>query len=465
MHSRRVKWNAIYIKRCRLPGARSLWALIDSQPEKEFHQCTGVEQARDWNSRLLRGLAVAAVGLQLSYQPHRNLRRRLKPFIMGESMQSRTDGVFLFLVLCTVAAASAQQTRDASARAHPSISIDPSQHAQPLTSPTLTGEEGLVVLGAALKSHSRPGLKSDCSHLVHAIYERAGFPYSYASSADLYTGVPEFRRVFRPQSGDLVVWPGHVGVVVNPAQSSFFSALRSGQGVDSYASAYWKERGRPHFFRYVKKASATVQVASSRTANLKPNVMASPGSQPLMPRKSNFKAAEDAEAVWSPRGVETSPADVAVPRTQLLNSKRPTPAEVSAALERNFTETGEALQGENLLKPSRRVVVFDRLKVERVRLKREQGWADVLINGAFSLPRQDANSKKHTERQRWLLRRRSRDTWELALPSQVIYVSNGVAVRMLVHQLAILTEDASGPPDSIDAKIELAHLLSALLQN
>ena len=386
---------------------------------------------------------------------------------MGESMQCRTDAVFLFLVLCTVAVASAQQTRDASATTHPSTSIDASQHAQALKSPTLTGEEGLVVLGAALKSHSRPGLKSDCSHLVHAIYERAGFPYSYASSADLYTGIPEFRRVVRPQSGDLVVWPGHVGVVVNPAQSSFFSALRSGQGVDSYDSAYWKERGRPHFFRYVKKASATVQVASSRTANLKPNVMASPGSQPLMPRKAGFKAAEqaEAEAVWPPGRVETSPAIVAVPRTQLLNSERPKPAEVSAALEKNFSETGEALQGENLLKLSRRFVVFDQLKVERVRLKREQGWADVLINGAFSLPRQDANSKKHTERQRWLLRRRSRDTWELALPPQVIYVSNGVAVRLLVHQLAILTEDPSGPPDSIDAKIELAHLLSALLQN
>jgi hypothetical protein len=383
-------------------------------------------------------------------------------------MRSRRNGVFLFLVLCTVAAATAQQTRDASAKTHPSSSIDAdaSQHAQPLTSATLTGGEGLAVLGAALKSHPRPGLKSDCSHLVHAIYERAGFPYAYASSADLYTGIAEFRRVSRPQPGDLVVWPGHVGVAVNPAQSSFFSALGSGQGIDSYDSAYWKERGRPHFYRYVKKVSATVQVASSRTTNLKPNVMASPGSQTLIPRNTGFNAAEEAEAEagLSPRHVEGSPADVALPRLQLLHSKRPKPAEVSAALGKNFSETGEALQGENLLKLSRRVVVFDQLKVERVRLKRDQGWAEVVINGAFSLPRQNANSKKRTERQRWLLRRRSQDTWELALPPQVIYISNGFAVRLLVHQLAALTEDASGPPDSIDAKMELAYLLSALLQ-
>jgi hypothetical protein len=380
-------------------------------------------------------------------------------------MRSRRNDVFLFLVLCTVAAATAQQTRDASAKPHPSSSRDAS-HAQPLTSTTLTGEEGLAVLGAALKSHPRPGPKSDCSHLVHAIYERAGFPYAYASSTDLYRGIAEFRRVFRPQPGDLVVWPGHVGVAVNPAQSSFFSALRSGQGIESYDSAYWKERGRPHFFRYVKKASATVQVASSRTANLKPNVTASPGSQTLIPRSAGFNAAQEAEAeaALSPRHVESSPADVAVPRIQLLHSKRPKPAEVSAALGKNFSETGEALQGENLLKLSHRVVVFDQLKVEGVRLERERGWADVVINGAFSLPRQNANSKKHTERQHWLLSRRSRDTWELAPPPEVIYVSNAIAVRLLVHQLAALTEEASGAPDSIDAKIELAQLLSALLQ-
>ena len=243
-------------------------------------------------------------------------------------MRSRSNGVFLFLVLSTVAAATAQRTRDASATIHPSTSIGASQHAQQLTSPTLTGEEGLAVVRVALKSHPHPGLKSDCSHLVHAIYNRAGFPYAYANSSDLYTGIAEFRRVFRPQPGDLVVWPGHVGVAVDPTQSSFFSALRSGQNVESYDSAYWRHRGRPHFFRYVKKAPATVQVASSRTANLKPNVMASPGSQTLIPRDAGFSAAEEAEAgaVLSPKRVETSPSNVAVLGFQLLNYQRPKPA-------------------------------------------------------------------------------------------------------------------------------------------
>ncbi len=168
-------------------------------------------------------------------------------------MRSRRNGAFLFLVLCTVAGATAQQTRDASAKTHPSSSTDASQPAQPLTSATLTGEEGLAVLGAALKSHPRPSLKSDCSHLVHAIYERAGFPYAYASSTGLYRGIAEFRRVFRPQPGDLVVWPGHVGVAVNP-----LTIRHIGRSADALTSFVMLRRPRQRY----RSPQAALQISS-----------------------------------------------------------------------------------------------------------------------------------------------------------------------------------------------------------
>lgn len=122
--------------------------------------------------------------------------------------------------------------------------------------------DGLAVISAALDARSRHSANADCSHLVHDIYQRAGFGYDYASSSDLYEGTDEFRRVKRPQPGDIVVWPGHVGIVVNPAQRSFYSALSSGLGVDAYDSDYWKERGRPRFFRFVK-TNATSERASN----------------------------------------------------------------------------------------------------------------------------------------------------------------------------------------------------------
>ena len=90
----------------------------------------------------------------------------------------------------------------------------------------------------------------DCSHLVHALYGSLGLHYRYATSRTLYSGIRPFQRVSTPALGDLVVWRGHVGIVVNPLQHRFLSALTSGVKVSSYLSGYWQRRGTPRFFRY-----------------------------------------------------------------------------------------------------------------------------------------------------------------------------------------------------------------------
>ena len=117
---------------------------------------------------------------------------------------------------------------------------------------TLNSDERLAVLASALDSKVPRFAEHDCSHLVHAIYERAGFPYTYASSDDLYDGVGKFRRVTEPQAGDLVVWHGHVGIVVRPSKHIFYSFLHKGPGIDDYNNRYWSNRGEARFFRYVK---------------------------------------------------------------------------------------------------------------------------------------------------------------------------------------------------------------------
>jgi cell wall-associated NlpC family hydrolase len=90
----------------------------------------------------------------------------------------------------------------------------------------------------------------DCSHFVQFLYEQAGLYYDYMPSRILYTGIKEFKRVSHPKAGDLVVWKGHVGIVVDPKQKTFLSSLRSGVKESSYESNYWKRRGRPRFLRY-----------------------------------------------------------------------------------------------------------------------------------------------------------------------------------------------------------------------
>ncbi len=111
----------------------------------------------------------------------------------------------------------------------------------------------------------------DCSHFVQYLYEHAGFYYGYAPSRILYAGMEPFRRVLHPQAGDLIVWPGHVGIVVDPEEATFLSAVRSGVKTLSYQSGYWKHRGRPHFLRYTgagddpSETQATRKAATSRS--------------------------------------------------------------------------------------------------------------------------------------------------------------------------------------------------------
>jgi NlpC/P60 family len=130
-------------------------------------------------------------------------------------------------------------------------------------SPLLSPDEGLDILGAALDTRHRVTNERDCSHLVHAVYERAGFPYPYSNSRELYAGIEQFQAVTEPQPGDLIVWRGHVGIIVSPAKRSFFSALRSGRSVEKYDSPYWRRRGRPRFLRYVKDSPSLSDPAAS----------------------------------------------------------------------------------------------------------------------------------------------------------------------------------------------------------
>lgn len=105
--------------------------------------------------------------------------------------------------------------------------------------------EALTSIGMQVKKTAL-----DCSHFVNSIFEQAGLAYKYEPSRTLYRGVQGFKRVYAPAQGDLIVWPGHVGIVVDPQEKTFLSALTHGVKVASYTSQYWKGRGRPRFFRY-----------------------------------------------------------------------------------------------------------------------------------------------------------------------------------------------------------------------
>jgi hypothetical protein len=127
--------------------------------------------------------------------------------------------------------------------------------------------EGRAIVRMAFQGDEREQESKDCSHVVHAVYSNAGFAYPYASSFEIYSGDDNFARVKYPRAGDVIAWPGHVGIVVNPAQHSFFSLVRTGLGEQDYESAYWRSRGRPRFYRYrvIGHESVTKSTAFTRS--------------------------------------------------------------------------------------------------------------------------------------------------------------------------------------------------------
>jgi len=389
-------------------------------------------------------------------------------------MRFHAKGVLLFLLLCVTAARvplaqeqeQAKDKRASSNHAYRVTRETPDQPQKPIVPRPLTLSEGLAILGAALDSRRHHAkFSSDCSHFVHELYGSAGFPYEYASSSDLYAGIDEFRQVASPQPGDLAVWRGHAGIVVNPAQHSFFSALSSGHGVDSYDSPYWKQRGRPRFYRYVKLVPSGVLSTSTRAASLKPAALGhtEPHEAPAEDSVPDRLAESSSEDGSSAKVAENQPVDTTTPPVAVVNSARPKPDQVGAAFLAACQDWGDSLRERDLINSDQPVILFEHFEVRKVHIAGNQGWVEVQIEELVSLTGGKAQVHERSERQRWPLRRRDKTRWELTPARDTIYLPQPIAVRVLAHELAELTEDRPDTAGRTQEKAELARVLDVLL--
>lgn len=322
----------------------------------------------------------------------------------------------------------------------------------------LTADEGLAIIGAALETRHSTHSNGDCSHLVHAIYDQAGFPYRYADSSQLYDGTENFRQVTHPQPGDLAVWRGHAAIVISPAQHSFFSSTRSGLRVESYGSEYWKHRGPPRFFRYMKPASPS-SPSVTRTATAKrPTLRNVESRTPLTVERDSDDLSTDDPST------SAHPTVSNLPRILVMHAPQPKPKQVNERLSQHFDETDKALRGQDVLRLSQPLIVFDHIEVKSVHLKGNQAWAGVKIDGLSSLVAGRVTPKKRSEQQRWVLTRRDANTWELLLPLKTTYLPHDLAVRILANRLAALADHTSEAGDSSKDQAQLARILNLLLE-
>lgn len=342
-------------------------------------------------------------------------------------------------------------------------------------------EEGRAIADAARDQDQPASGARDCSHLVHQTYLNAGFDYPYASSFELYAGQENFERVRNPQPGDLIVWPGHVGIVLEPLQHSFYSLVSTGLEAQNYQGPYWRSRGRPRFYRYKVENAETLTAAKVAAPLRTSNSTKQPNPEGAIEKRSPVEASDpnrppelasertkavNAPAATPAHAVEKTTFEVPKSIVIAAGNKPPTASQVAEGISELSSATGTILRADDPSKLAMPVVIYEQIHVQRLEIKRDHGWARLLIDSRATIAAGETDYKRRHERVRWELRR-TESGWEAIKPADRAYVPNDIAVRHLAAQLAQLTEGdgaAAHQEAILRQESQLANLLSALLE-
>jgi hypothetical protein len=339
----------------------------------------------------------------------------------------------------------------------------------------LTLREGEAIVNAARGRNQHTSRTPDCSHLVHEVYTVAGYLYAYADSFDLYAGIDGFVRVTNPQPGDLIVWLGHAGIVVDPAEHSFYSSVSTGLHTEFYNAPEWRARGPARFYRYYETstpgnlspanerlARMTKQTVQATTAPLaEDSLETSSGTAPPMTKSPDFRRTVTGDVEDPSESTFQIPSSILV----ATSNDKPTQAEIAEAVSELNNGTGEVLRERNLSQLNRKVIIYDDLSIDRAEFEGKRGSAQMRIESRVILLGENVERKPSHERFRWELLRVG-GGWEVLVPRDRIYVSRDVAVRLLAERLALLAQDSavSGSDSSLHQQAQIVRVLSALYE-
>lgn len=317
----------------------------------------------------------------------------------------------------------------------------------------VTREEGEAIVWVAWELRRGLGSKPDCSHFVNLVYTRAGLGWEYANTDAIFDGIDAFRRVQDPQPGDLVAWKGHVGLVVDPDEHSFYSSVRSGFAIEDYRSDYWTNRGQLRFYRYVID-----DVHSARLgAHLKTLPLMPPPTPPVstapLPTETDpdLSGANNSPAhnktITTPPEADTQISDVVFVSSNVLPSRD----DVRAALMHLADANRDSLP---LLRSTQSIVVAEQVTVVKLDLNDHSGWAELEADSNSSPRCRQGNLNHRAVRWRVTLHREERG-WILLLPRDHIYLRRETAARALAHRA---TSAVTGTAERLDGQTGCASV-------
>ena len=330
-------------------------------------------------------------------------------------------------------------------------------------------EQGEAVAAFALHAERRIHPKPDCSHLVHLLYARAGLIYPYEDSRVLYRGISDFTRVKTPQPGDLVVWLGHVGIVLSPEEKTFLSSVRSGILTESWTAPHWARRGRPRFYRYRIGPDADMNLLAAIMGDDRRPQMEARSSSRIPPfvqlpsSAAHTIADSDADGAQQER-TESSQQDIkntdesghdSGSIVATINQRQmPSRRQIAAAiLESSRTRATQLIGGETL-DVARPFSIFSQLAVKRIKIKHENG--SVTLQLSETMCQEDGRILPARTMERELtISRRSEGVWGISDPQERTYLVEEQALEIFERQAALFLQRA---PNSSNTRIVVKTL-------
>jgi hypothetical protein len=331
----------------------------------------------------------------------------------------------------------------------------------------MSPEQGEALAGFALHSEKGMRPKPDCSHLVHLLYARAGLIYPYEDSRVLYRGVNDFQRVKTPQAGDLVVWLGHVGIVLSTEEKTFISSVHSGILTESWKAPHWVRRGRPRFYRY--------RIGPETDMNLLSKIMADESGRQIEARNSadinvpvpSSRASSTTDS--EPDGVRQEPIELLPQTTRsadesshdstpivatITQHSTPNRGQIAAAIIEGSKGRARRLIDGETLDVARPFTVFSRLEVEKIKVKHENGWVTLRLSETMSHEDGRILPARTTERELSMVRRND-GVWVISDPRKRAYLAEEQALEVFEHQAELFLREA---PNSSSTRIVVKSL-------
>ncbi len=328
----------------------------------------------------------------------------------------------------------------------------------------LSPDRGEALAAFAARSEKRIRTKPDCSHLVHQLYAHAGLIYPYEDSRVLYRGVSDFQRVKTPQAGDLVVWLGHVGIVLSREEKTFISSVRSGILIESWMAPHWVRHGHPHFYRYRigpetdLNLLAKVMDDKTQQPDTRTSARSAAGTEPPSPALPTIAEAhepvgqEQETELSSPqnaRNMNGSEHDSNSIITLINQRQMPNKRQIAAAMvEASKAHARRLTEGETL-DVVRPFAVFSRLEVEKIKVKHEKGWVTFRLNETMSQESGRILPARTTEFE-FTISRRNDGFWVISDPQERTYLPAEQALEIFEHQTALFLRQA---PNSSNTRV------------